>query len=85
MGMVETGNDTGFVQVRLDIRGLRHALGARDFDRNRAVELLIKAEKNLAESALAQPPEDRVASELRGMEKREGFLGILIGGVCVLG
>ena len=42
MGMVETGNDAGFVQVCLDILGLRDSLGAWDLDRNRAVKLLIK-------------------------------------------
>ncbi len=41
MGMVETRNDAGFVQVSLDILRARDSLGAGDFDRNRAVKLVV--------------------------------------------
>ena len=55
--------------------------GRGNFDRNGSIELVIESQENLTEPALPKPSEDRVTPDLRGMEKREGFLGILAGGV----
>ncbi len=41
MGMVETGKDAGFVQVRLNVLGLRDSIGAGNFDGNRTVEIIV--------------------------------------------
>ena len=76
MGMVQTGEDSGFVQVRLDILGLGDSFGSGHFDGDRAVEIVIIGQEDLTEPALAQASEDRVTPDLPGMEKREGFLRI---------
>ena len=70
MGMVQTGEDAGFVQVCLDILGLRDSLGAGNFDRNPAVEVLIMGQEDLTEAALAQASEDRVTTDLRAIAVR---------------
>jgi hypothetical protein len=67
--MVEAGEDAGFVQVRLNVFGLGDPLRARDFDRDGAVEIVIKGLIDLAESALAKPSQDRVTPDLRRIEK----------------
>ena len=45
--------------------------GRGNFDRNGAVKIVIKGKKDLPESALPKPSEDRVTPDLRRMEKRE--------------
>jgi hypothetical protein len=79
MRVVKAGEDTGFVQVSLDILGLRNSLGAWDFDGNGAVEIIIEALKDLTESALPQPSEDYVTPDLRRMKERERDISPLTG------
>ena len=80
MGMVQAGKDAGFVQVSLDILGMGDSFRAWDFDRDGAVEIVIEGKIDPSEPALPKTSEDRVTPDLRGMEKREGFLRILTGG-----
>jgi hypothetical protein len=67
MRMVEAGEDTGFVQVSLDVLGVGDPLRARDFDRDGAIEVVIEGEEDLSEPAPAQPSEDRVTPDLAGI------------------
>jgi hypothetical protein len=80
MRMVEAGEDTGFVQVRLDVFRLRDAIRAGDFDRDGAVEIVIEGEEDLSEPACPKPSEDLVATDLRGLGNGEGARRVLIGG-----
>jgi len=57
VGMVQFGEDAGFVQVSLDILGLGDSFGAGNFDRNRAIKFLIKGQKDFTETALSQTSE----------------------------
>ena len=41
MGMVEAGNDAGFVQVCLNVLGMRDSIWAGNFDRNGSVEIIV--------------------------------------------
>jgi hypothetical protein len=52
---------------------------------DRAVDVFVVSEKNLPEAAFSKASKQVVTPNLRGMKKREGSLGILIGGVCVPG
>ena len=69
MRVVETGDDSGFVQVSLNIFGLGDPLLTGNFDRNRAIKILIKCQEYLPEPALSQTSEDGVTIDLRRMEK----------------
>jgi hypothetical protein len=80
MGMVEAGEDTGFIQVSLDVLGLGDTLGAWHFDRNRAVEIIIKGLIDLPESTRAKVSEDGVTPDLAGMKEGIGAGRALIGG-----
>src|SRR5262245_15975485 len=72
VGMVEAGEDAGFVQERLNILGLRDPLWAWDFDRDGAIEIVIEGEEDLSEPAPAQASQDRVTPDLRGVDKGVG-------------
>ncbi len=64
MGVVEAGEDAGFVEVCVDILGLRDSIWAGNFDRNRPVEVIVVGKIDPSEPALAQDPEDRVTPDL---------------------
>ena len=84
VGMIKARNDAGFIQVCLDIFRARDSLGSWDFDRNRAIKIVIESQENLTEPALPKPSEDRVTSDLRRMKKGKQRLGILTGGLHIL-
>src|SRR3954454_9824493 len=48
MGMVQPGEDAGFVQIRLHIVSLRDAFAVRNLDGDRAIEVIIVSKKNPA-------------------------------------
>ena len=74
VGMVQAGEDAGFVQVRLDILGVGDSFGVRHLDRDGAVEVVVVGQIDPPNPPWPKPSEDRVTPDLRGMEKREGFL-----------
>jgi hypothetical protein len=71
MRMVEAGDDAGFIQVSLNIFGLSYPFWSGNFDRNGAVKIIIKGEKDLTETALPKPSKDGVTPNFRAMEERE--------------
>jgi hypothetical protein len=84
MGVIEAREDAGFVQVRLNVLGLRDPLRAGDFDRDGSVEVVIEGEEDLSEPAPPKASEDRVTPDLRRMEERERDFRLLTGGSYVL-
>jgi hypothetical protein len=70
--MVETGEDAGFVQVRLNIIGLGDPFWSGDFDRNGSIEIVIEGEEYLSEPAPPKASSDRVAPDLGRIEEGVG-------------
>jgi ankyrin repeat protein len=56
MGMVQTGKNAGFCQKSLDGLGSGHSPRTGNFDRNRAVEIIIKSQENLTKTPFPNLP-----------------------------
>ena len=67
LGMVQPGEDAGFVQIRFHILGVSDSFRARHLDRDWAVEVVVVSQIDLSEPALTQASEDRVTPDLRGI------------------
>jgi hypothetical protein len=61
--VVKAGEDSCLGQVRLHVGRVRDPLGVRDFDRYRAVKLVVVGQIDDAETATPQDPVDPIASD----------------------
>ena len=70
VGMVQFGEDAGFVQKRLDILGVGDSFRVWHLDGNWSVEVVVVSKIDPSEPALTQASEDRVTPDLRGIADR---------------
>jgi hypothetical protein len=65
--MVELGQSAGLAQVFLDVVGAGDAPGAGDLDRHGSVEIIVPRGVDAPEASLAEPPDNAVAADYRGI------------------
>ena len=65
--VVELGQGAGLAQVLLGVVGAPDALGAGDLDGHVPVEINVAGEVDAPEASLAEPPDDPVAADHRGI------------------